>query len=233
MRQESGGRREDPGPPRILSEQEDRILDPDGRPMNGVAERGGGAAAAVVRADTVAVVQRAMAGDPAALRTIWEENRRWVAAVILAHKPAFEDLDDLLQEVALTLVDKIDTLREAEHLRAWLRTVAVNTARAAGRRSKFRPRREVEDHDLTADAVPEAIVGSERSRRILDRVAALPETYREPLVMRAVRGMRSKQIAEILGIPPATVDTRIARARRMLTETEKAHDDARHESIRV
>ncbi len=71
-----------------------------------------------------ACVALAMGGDRGAIRRLWEENRRWVAAVLLAHKPALEELDDLLQEVAMTLVSKIHTLREETNFRAWLRTVA-------------------------------------------------------------------------------------------------------------
>ena len=52
----------------------------------------------------------------------------------------------------------------------------------------------------------------------MQRLRSLPESYREPLLLRAMNGMRSRQIAEILAIEPATVDTRIARARRMLQE---------------
>ena len=46
------------------------------------------------------------------LRKLWEANRRWVAAVILAHKPRWADLDDLLQDVATTVVRKINQVRE-------------------------------------------------------------------------------------------------------------------------
>ena len=56
---------------------------------------------------------------------------------------------------------------------------------------------------------------------MLRRLARLPEAYREPLLLRAVKGLRSKQIAELLEIPPATVDTRIARARRMLRQADE------------
>ena len=59
-----------------------------------------------------------------------------------------------------------------------------------------------------------------------DQVAGLPEAYREPLVLRALQGMRSQEISQILEIPPATVDTRVARARRMLRERlEQAEDE--------
>jgi RNA polymerase sigma-70 factor (ECF subfamily) len=49
-------------------------------------------------------------------------------------------------------------------------------------------------------------------------VSQLPEAYREPLMLKAVHGLRTRQIAEALNIEEATVDTRVSRARRMLRE---------------
>jgi RNA polymerase sigma-70 factor (ECF subfamily) len=176
-------------------------------------------------------IRRAMRGDAEAIRALWELHRRWIAAVLLAHKPGFEDLDDLLQEVAVTFVAKINTLREETNLRAWLRTIAVNAARAAGRRGRLRSGGERYDDERHHDngshcfsgttgrnGAAETISREHETRRMLERVARLPEAYREPLLLRAVQGMRSRQIADTLGIAPATVDTRIARARRMLRE---------------
>jgi RNA polymerase sigma-70 factor (ECF subfamily) len=164
----------------------------------------------------------AMQGDGEAIAAVWSAHRRWIAAVILAHKPVFEDLDDLLQEVAMTLVAKIDTVREHTNLRAWLRSVAINTARASARSGQYRPLPygdgfDGRPDDRTADSL---LMRSDDVSELLRRLERLPETYREPLLLRAVNGMRSKQIAELLGVPPAAIDTRVARARRMLRESE-------------
>ena len=63
----------------------------------------------------------AAGGDSAAVQRVWEANRRWVAAILLAHKPKWADLEDLLQEVALATVRKIGELRDPGALRPWLR----------------------------------------------------------------------------------------------------------------
>src|SRR5205085_1176651 len=62
----------------------------------------------------------------------------WVAAILLAHKPRDLELDDLLQDVAMTFVRTISTLRDGAVLRPWLRTVAINAARATGREERRR-----------------------------------------------------------------------------------------------
>jgi RNA polymerase sigma-70 factor (ECF subfamily) len=167
------------------------------------------------------VVAAAIQGDRSAIATLWERHRRWVAAVLLTYKPPGADLEDLLQEVAMRLLGKISTLREEANVRAWLRAVAVNVARSAGRSARVS--REVPTDETTligADVGPAPL--DEQSARLLAMVARLPEHYREPLMLRAVNGMRTKQIAEVLEVPPATIDTRIARARRMLREQLEA-----------
>lgn len=163
----------------------------------------------------------AMAGEREAIESLWEMHRRWVAAVILAHKPRGADLEDLLQDVAMTLVGKIATVRDPRHVRAWLRTVAVNAARAVARSRHARPHLRLVGADRQESDTPPIDVSASRdeeSRRLLALVGQLPEAYREPLMLRALHGMRSRMIAEILDIPEATVDTRISRARKMLRE---------------
>lgn len=170
--------------------------------------------------------------DPLALRAAWEENRRWVAAVLLAHKPAWADLEDLLQEVAATLVASSAELRDPASLRSWLRTVAINAARLAGRKGRLRNHRSL---DLAVDgsqavrepadtlpAAPAALAVAEEASRIGEMAMALPEGYREPLLLKAVQGLSYRQIGQILGLPETTVETRIARARRMLREQAQA-----------
>lgn len=158
---------------------------------------------------------------------LWREHRRWVAAVILAHMPRDADLEDLLQDVALLVVRSIHTLTDLRALRPWLRTIAVNTSRSAGRKRKVRMRlfREAEDLDAIdggeggiSASQRENAAALERGRRLMEAAQTLPPAYREPLLLRAVRGLSQKQVAEMLDLPETTVETRLVRARRMLRE---------------
>lgn len=177
--------------------------------------------------------ERAIAGDAEAVRALWETHRRWLAAVTLAHMPRAHkqgdpELEDLLQEVAVRVVRTIHTLRDPATLRPWLRTIAVNVARTAGRRRVPRlrlirpeesaptPMAEVAGRD-PGETHPGA--GSlEEGRRAMAAAQRLPAEYAEPLFLRCVRGMSYKQIADVLGVPVTTIETRLARARRMLRE---------------
>ncbi len=170
---------------------------------------------------------RGLAGDGSGLseplREVWHSHRRWVAAVILAHKPREADLEDLLQEVAMRLVASPPNEQDVRAIRAWLRTVAINVARTAGRRQTVRKRAMGELQYRAPREAPNEPAGvksarQEEAARAMRAAFALPEAYREPLLLRAVRGLNYRQIGDALGLPVTTVETRLARARRMLRE---------------
>lgn len=165
----------------------------------------------------VRLVERARRGDGEALRRLWQANAPWLAAVLLAHKPASEDVDDLLQEVAVAMVRHIETLREPVTVRGWLRQVALNVARGAGRRRRRHSARVTHNGNCSTGVVDE-IVQRESCRRMIALTEELPTAYREPLLLRAVNGLGAGQIASLLNISEASVHTRISRARQMLRE---------------
>jgi RNA polymerase sigma-70 factor (ECF subfamily) len=194
-------------------------------------------------------VAGAIRGDADAIRAVWQDNRRWVAAVLLAHKPREVDLEDLLQEVAMSFVKTVGKLRDEAMLKPWLRTVAINAARASGRDARRRRRGVVWKigSERAAEAHLEASHGadlldpvepsgpperSEQAGRLLGLAARLPEGYREPLILKTLRGMSYRQIGEMLGLPETTVETRIARGRKMLRELAAADSLAETDSAK-
>lgn len=190
------------------------------------------------RNDAQGQVAAAMRGDCDAVRALWEAHRRWVAAILLAHKPREVDLEDLLQEVALTFVRSVGELRAGAALKPWLRTVAINAARASGRKVSRRRRDFVEGLPLEPEgagrSAEEGAEVSEEARRLFDLAMDLPEGYREPVLLRCVRGMSYRSISELMGLPETTVETRIARGRRMLrerVELEESKQQQRRERI--
>jgi RNA polymerase sigma-70 factor (ECF subfamily) len=180
-----------------------------------------------------ALIEGAIRGEHDALHQLWGRNRRWVAAIILAHKPRWADVEDLLQEVGVAIVRKVGELRDPAAFKPWLRTVAINAARAAARDKAGKFRRVglmMEEEGGGTSGVLARVVGgeaetfggrgeaSEEARRLMELAMELPEGYREPLLLRCVRELSYRQIGELVGLPESTIETRIARGRRMLRE---------------
>ena len=137
----------------------------------------------------------------------------------------------------MTFVRTISRLRDEAMLRPWLRTVAINAARAAGRSTKrqraklgWRINSDEQDHldspAPKADEPVSTVQHSEESGRLTQLAARLPEGYREPLILKCVRGMSYRQIGTLMGLPETTIETRIARGRRMLREMALADEGA-------
>lgn len=173
------------------------------------------------RWDQTLPIESAIAGHSDALSQVWVGVRRWVAVILIAHKPREADLEDLLQLVALQVCRKVHEVRDPTLFKPWLRTVTINIAREQGRKAS---RRRVGMLRLVGRTRNEADqIGnmqlSEDAKRVLDAALSLPEKYREPVLMRCQQSMSYKQIAEVLSLPETTIETRIARGRRMLRET--------------
>jgi RNA polymerase sigma-70 factor (ECF subfamily) len=173
------------------------------------------------RWDQTLPIESAIAGHSDALSQVWVGVRRWVAVILIAHKPREADLEDLLQLVALQVCRKIHEVRDPHLFKPWLRTVTINIAREQGRKAS---RKRIGMLRLVGRTRNEATqIGnmqlSEDANRVLDAALSLPEKYREPVLMRCQQTMSYKQIAEVLSLPETTIETRIARGRRMLRET--------------
>ncbi|MCR9246889.1 MAG: RNA polymerase sigma factor [bacterium] len=167
-----------------------------------------------IRADLHELIAAAQRGDREAIGRLWVRFRRFVASVLLAHGDARE-LDDLMQEVALRMTRGIGQLVDPSSVRPWLRTLARRVAIDRARR-QLRVVRSTDELDELAwyDA------GQPRDDldAVLTDLEHMAPTYREPLLLRAVEGLTQREIADALGLPETTVETRLARARRMLRE---------------
>lgn len=173
------------------------------------------------RWDQTLPIESAIAGHSDALSQVWVGVRRWVAVILIAHKPREADLEDLLQLVALQVCRKVHEVRDPSLFKPWLRTVTINIAREQGRkatRKRAGMLRLVGRSRNEPDQIGNMQL-SEDAKRVLDAALSLPEKYREPVLMRCQQSMSYKQIAEVLSLPETTIETRIARGRRMLRET--------------
>jgi RNA polymerase sigma-70 factor (ECF subfamily) len=158
------------------------------------------------------VVARALAGDRRAFGVVFERYAPMVHGVLLA-RVSKQDADDLVQDVFETALVKLTTLRDGSAIGAWLAQIARNKAMDAARRNK--KTEEVDDDLEGRDATPSQRV---EANRILGAIRALPEAYRETLVLRLVEGMTGPEIAAQVGMTAESVRVNLHRGMKMLKE---------------
>jgi RNA polymerase sigma-70 factor, ECF subfamily len=132
-----------------------------------------------------------------------------------------QDVDDLVHDCLVRALERIDTHREDENLRAWLFAIMHNLFISKMRRSKAREAVrlvvDAEEDSLILDPIQDVHV---EAGDLLRAVENLPEQQRSVLVLVVLEDMSYSQVADILGIPIGTVMSRLARAReRFATST--------------
>jgi RNA polymerase sigma-70 factor (ECF subfamily) len=89
--------------------------------------------------------------------------------------------------------------------------------------------RAVPQPELSIASHEQRVIDGDMQAVVHRLIDALPEEFRQPLVLSAIEEMTSRQIAVVLDIPEGTVRNRIMRARQMLKEKLAARLEARHE----
>ncbi len=161
------------------------------------------------QADDAALVQAARAGDRSAFEALYARHARMVHGVLLA-RVAARDVDDLVQEVFLQAWRRLDSLREPAAFAGWILTVAR-------RRAADHYRRGVEAEELPDDILSEDSPYAEAGAA-LAAIRALPEAYRETLILRLVEGMTGPEIAARTNLTPASVRVNLHRGMKLLRE---------------
>lgn len=123
----------------------------------------------------------------------------------------------LAQDAAQTTFVKawqaLHTLRDVNTEKAWLLRIAANTCKSILRSREYKLYAQSPDMDEIPDPATEA---SFPDTTVLSTVLALPDKYREVIVLYYYQGLSSLDVARALRLPQATVLTRLHRARKLL-----------------
>jgi len=155
------------------------------------------------------LVAGARRGDRRAFGVLYERYGRVIHAVLLARvDPA--DADDLTQEVFLTAIEKLHTLKDDAAFGGWICTIARNRAR-----DHHRGRRVVVPLELELGRPAPPVV---EAREALAAIRELPEAYAEILIMRLVEGLTGPEIAARTGMTHGSVRVNLTRGMKRLRE---------------
>ena len=173
------------------------------------------------------LVRQALAGRTTACE---ELVRRWSARTLAfchAKVRSPEAAEDLAQEALLRSLRAMPTLTEPEKYGPWLRGIAL---RVCLDWLTDRRRGEVRFGELSADDGfgerlawdgdgPEETAGRhDELARLMREVEALPDDYREVVLMYYYQDVTYADLAGALGVSSATINARLTKARAMLRQ---------------
>ncbi|HET7362842.1 MAG TPA: RNA polymerase sigma factor [Burkholderiales bacterium] len=178
---------------------------------------------------TAELAARAAHGDSAAFEALMRRHNRMLFRTARAILRDDAEAEDALQEAYLQAYRSLASFRGDAQLSTWLARIVANEAlqrlRKHSRRADIVPLQpaagaeleQVMDRDM--DKAPETTAARHEMRRLLEsQIDALPDAYRTVFMLRAVEELSVEETAAVLDMPPATVRTRLFRARSMLRE---------------
>jgi RNA polymerase sigma-70 factor (ECF subfamily) len=174
--------------------------------------------------DDEALVAAAVAGERGALEQLLRDHYHRIYSVCRRVTGSDADGEDAAQEALVSIVRGISGYTSASQFSTWVYRVAVNASLDELRRRRRRPD-PAPDSELADRRVP-AAAGEGTAMPFAERVAArvdidaaltrLAPEFRAAVVLRDLCGLDYAEIGDVLGVPPGTVRSRIARGRAAL-----------------
>ncbi len=135
--------------------------------------------------------------------------------------------EEIMQDVFLTVIAKINTLTNDAFFSTWLYRVTTNASYGFLRKEKKFTEQTVSEEEVDQEpaidyvydwsTLPDDILLSEESRKILqDSIDALPEAMRTVVIMKDVEGFSNEEIAQTMGLSVPAVKSRLHRGRLVL-----------------
>jgi RNA polymerase sigma-70 factor (ECF subfamily) len=176
------------------------------------------------------LVRRALSRDEAAVRTIIKANNRRLYRLARGILRNDNEAEDVVQETYVRAFTRLAEFRGDSGLSTWLSRIAMNEA--LGRLRRRRPSVELSSLPsgtleaqiiqfplLSATDDPERTMAQREIQHVVEgAIDELPEPFRMVFITRVVEGMNVEETADILGLKPETVKTRLHRARTMLRD---------------
>ena len=185
-----------------------------------------GSTKSYVDANEAELIRRVNNGDKEAFYELVHPYERAVFTSTMSILNNQADAEEAAQEAVLKAFANISRFRAESKFSTWLIQIAINEARLKLRKDR-RHLYESVDEPLSSeegDYIPkdfadwreipsEALQRKELGDALKRALAALPEKYREVLILRDVQHLSIEEAAQVLRISPGNVKTRLLRAR--------------------
>jgi RNA polymerase sigma-70 factor (ECF subfamily) len=170
-----------------------------------------------------AIVDRVLAGERDMFEIIMRRYNQRLYRVALSMLRNEAEAEDVVQDAYVRAYTHLNQYVGEARFSTWLTRIAVNESlhrlRKRGRAGDFQRTAAAMGHAVQSPG-PERQASDGQVRRIVESaIAALPAPYRSVVMLRDVEDLSTAEAADCLGIPAATVKTRLHRGHALLRET--------------
>ncbi len=176
------------------------------------------------------IIERCQAGHPEAIALLIDRYQTPLYSLCRKLTRNAADADDLFQDTWVRVVRSIEDVSPERRFSSWLFAICVNRYRDRHRKrqrwSKLLPvthagekqQRLVADAPAGSPSAAEEIIRAERREAVRAALDRLEDAHRVPLVLHYFKEFTMAEIGDMLSIPPGTVKSRLAAARRRLRQ---------------
>lgn len=162
------------------------------------------------------LLARAVAGENRAFSDLIDRHGKYLHGVAYAMTQSRADAEDLVQETLIAALK--GSFRGEAKVRTWLVGILV---RRVGMLRRTRRRKPVTFTDPTETpggglAAKGSGLGSEAKIDLATMLETLSPDHRQVIVLRELEGMSYEEMADAIGVPRGTVESRLHRAREEL-----------------
>jgi RNA polymerase sigma-70 factor (ECF subfamily) len=172
---------------------------------------------ALVRArEDRSLVDRAIAGDPAAQRELFRRERRKVHATLYRILGSNLSMDDLVQDVFIEVFKSLPTFRGEAALSTWIDRCTAHVALSYLRKKRPKLIDIGEEHASSSSSPEEQTLLREAARRLYAELDRMDPTLRLAITLHVIDGRPVAEVAEIMEASLVATKTRVWRARQHL-----------------
>jgi RNA polymerase sigma-70 factor, ECF subfamily len=175
------------------------------------------------------LAMRCQLGEPLAFQELVETMERRLFYYIRRFLDDDDEAADVLQEVWLTVFQKVRRLKDAGALRPWIYRIAHDRAISRFRHNQKEPAVDAGPLEAAAEEAVEPDWDRLDARRVHEALGDLSATHREALVLYFIEGMTYDEIAQVTGASLGLVKSRLHYAKKSLRAwLESEHREGVH-----
>ena len=174
-----------------------------------------------MRTEDGCLIRQCLNGDETAFNFLVDKYQKAVYASAYAKLGDFADAEDITQEVFIKAYQSLRKLKYYDRFCSWLYVITANLCISFLRSKTSRPDGAfVEDiqQEVLDNPAMKAYQTKKAHEPLYEALEELPDIYREVLTLYYLGGMKSRDIAEFVGVSPNTIEKRLSRARAKLKE---------------